>query len=248
MRRRATFWQLDTVSSTSHARVVTSELIYAAVAGGALVGILAILSSGTLQWWRMRRLRLPRRLSFEVVRGASLPEDARAPLAFLRERLQPLGFSELEGPVLLTSLSQAGHRLWLVPFVHEGECAYFFLGIDAAFSPSSELAIHIVTPLANNRRVETSTLEVLGQLIRPEAVAAQIVLDAESVEEIWSRHRRALTRFERSERMPVRPSDWPPLARAAYDGWLRAAVRSQRLILDHSQQTYRVRRRPRRLL
>ena len=227
---------------------VPVELIYAAVAGGALVGILTILLSSAAQWWRLRQVRLPRRLSFERVEGADLPEDARAPLAFLRERLRPLGFTELDGPVLLTSLNQVGHRLWLVPFVHEDERAYFFLGIDAAISPSSELAIHIVTPLANNRRVETTTLEVLGQLIRPEAVAAQVVLDAESVEEIWSRHRRALTRFERSERLEVRSTDWPPLARAAYEAWLRAAVRSQRLILDHSQQTYRVRRRPRRLL
>lgn len=224
------------------------ELVYAAIAGGALVGIVAILLSSALDWWRLRQMRLPRRLSFERVEGAELPEDARAPLAFLRERLRPLGFTELDGPVLLTSLSQVGHRLWLVPFVHEDERAYFFLGIDAAVSPSSELAIHIVTPLVDDRRVETTTLEVLGQLIRPEAVAAQVVLDAESVEEIWSRHRRALTRFERSERLEVRATDWPPLARAAYESWLRAAVRSQRLILDHRQQTYRVRRRPGRLL
>ena len=196
----------------------------------------------------MGRIRLPRRLSFQRVEGAELPEDARAPLAFLRERLRPLGFTELEGPVVLTSLNQVGHRLWLVPFVHVDERAYFFLGVDGAISPGSELAIHIVTPLVDNRRVETTTLEVLGQLIRPEAVAAQVVLDAESVEEIWSRHRRALTRFERSERLDVRPTDWPPLARAAYEAWLRAAVRSQRLILDHSQQTYRVRRRRRRML
>ncbi len=225
-----------------------AELIYAAVAGGALVGILAIVVSSAAQWWRMRRVRLPRRLSFQPVEGADLPEDARAPLAFLRERLRPLGFIELDGPMLLTSLSQVGHRLWLVPFVHEDERAYFFLGIDAAISPSSELAIHIVTPLVDNRRVETTTLEVLGQLIRPEAVAAQVVLDADSVEEIWSRHRRALTRFERAERREARPADWAPLARAAYESWLRAAVRSQRLILDNSQQTYKVRGRPRRLL
>ena len=224
-----------------------TELIYAAVAGGALVGIIAIVLSTTMQWWRLRRVRLPRRLIFEPVQGTDLPEDARAPLAFLRERLRPLGFTELNGPVLLTSLHEVGHRLWLVPFVHEDERAYFFLGIDAAMSPSSELAIHIVTPLVDDRRVETTTLEVLGQLIRPEAVAAQVVLDADSVEEIWSRHRRALTRYERSERLEVRGVEWAPLARAAYDSWLRAAVRSQRLILDHSQQTYRVRRRPGRL-
>ncbi|MEO1335437.1 MAG: hypothetical protein AAFV29_07320 [Myxococcota bacterium] len=218
------------------------ELIYAAIAGGALVGIAIIAVSTALQWWRVGRVRLPRRLSFERVAGAQLPEDARAPLSFLRERLRPLGFTELDGPVLLSSLNEVGHRLWVVPFVHEGERAYFFLGIDAAISPSSELAIHIVTPLVDDRRVETTTLEILGQLIRPEAVAAQVVLDADSVEEIWSRHRRALTKFERAERVEVRATDWAPLARAAYESWLRAAVRSQRIILDHRQQTYRVRR------
>ena len=171
-------------TATGHAPTVRAELIYAAVAGGALVGIAAIVLSTVTQWWRLRRVRLPRRLSFEPVQGTDLPEDARAPLAFLRERLRPLGFTELDGPVLLTSLHQMGHRLWLVPFVHEDERAYFFLGIDAAMSPSSELAIHIVTPLVDDRRVETTTLEVLGQLIRPESVAAQVVLDAESVEEI----------------------------------------------------------------
>lgn len=224
------------------------ELIYAAVAGGALVGIVAIGISTSAQWWRNRQRRLPRRLSFEVVEGSELPPDAREPLDFLRERLRPLGFTEVEGHVFLTSPYQVGHRSWLVPFVHEAERAYFFLGIDEALSPATKLAIHIVTPLIDDRRVETSTLEVLGQLIRPEAVAAQIVLDADSVEEIWSRHRRALTRFERAERLPVRPSDWAPLARAAYESWLWAAVRSQRLILDASQQTYRVRGRGRRLL
>ncbi len=225
-----------------------AELIYAAVAGGALVGIVAILATSALDWLRLSRMRLPRRLSFERVETSDLPEDAQAPLDFLRARLRPLGFTELDGPVLLSSLNQAGHQLWLVPFVHEDERAYFFLGIDAAISPSSELAIHIVTPLARGRRVETTTLEVLGQLIRPEAVAAQVVLDADSVEEIWSRHRKALTRYERAERLEVEAGDWPPLARAAYETWLRAAVRSQRLILDHNQQMYRVRRRPGRLL
>ena len=102
--------------------------------------------------------------------------------------------------------------------------------------------LHIITPLSGGRRVETTTLEPLESLIRPTDVDVRVVLDAESVEEIWSRHRLALNNHERAERVSVDPDHWRDLASSAYEGWLQAAVRSQRLQLDG--EMYKVRGRP----
>ena len=93
-------------------------------------------------------------------------------------------------------------------------------------------------------RDRTSTLSPLEALRRPPDVEAQVVLDAESVEEIWSRHRLALGRHERGERLAVDPEAWRRYAAEAYEGWVQSAVRSQRLQHDANGQMYKVRPRP----
>jgi hypothetical protein len=118
------------------------------------------------------------------------------------------------------------------------------MGIEAGLHPRTQLMLHIITPLSGGRRVETTTLEPLDGLMRPKDVDVRVVLDAESVEEIWSRHRLALNNHHRSDRIAVDPDQWRDLASAAYDGWVQAAVRSQRLQLEKNGEMYKVRGRP----
>jgi len=190
-----------------------------------------------------RRARLPRHLDLEPLEG-SVPFDARTPMEYLSERLGHLGFESAGPPVRVRAFDRTGHRLLVVPFVHRDERAYFLMGIESGVSPRSELMLHIITPLEGQRRVETTTLPMLQEMRSPEAVEARVVLDADSVDEIWSRHRRALVEHERRERAAVGAAQWPQVAAEAYEAWLQAAVRAQRLILEPSRDRYRVRPRP----
>lgn len=190
-----------------------------------------------------RSARLPRRLEAVALEGR-VPFDAQGPLDYLSERLERLGFRSAGGPTRVPAFDRTGHRLLLVPFVHDDERAYFLMGIESGVAPRSELMLHIVTPLEGNRRVETSTLPMLTEVRPPDAVQAQVVLDADSIDEIWSRHRRALLQHERKERSPVSPERWEEVARQAYESWLQAAVRAQRLVLEPDRDRYRVRPRP----
>lgn len=212
----------------------------------AFIGIVALLVWGRRPGgFRGRRNRLPRELELVALEEDGVPSDAQAPLEFLTARLRHLGFAPAGPAAKVPALHDLGHRVLLVPFVHEDERAYFMMGIDAGSSPKSQLVLHIVSPLTDGRRVETSTLEALDQLRAPEDVDARVVLDAETVEEIWSRHRRALTDHRRELRAPVSREGWSAVAQAAYAGWVRAGVRAQRLQLDSSGRMYRVRARPR---
>jgi len=225
-------------------------MTYAVVALAASAGILALVlwGRGPTRLLTGRRGRLPRELELKDIPSGDIPADAREPLAYLTEKLTDLGFEVADLPSRVPALQRFGHRLIVVPFVHLDERAYFLMGIEAGIHPSTQLVLHIITPLADQRRVETSTLEVLATLRPPSKVSVQVVLDAESVEEIWSRHRRALTEHCRDERLEVTAEQWRETAYQAYGGWVQSAVRAQRLQLEADGQMYRVRARPRSVL
>jgi hypothetical protein len=75
-------------------------------------------------------------------------------------------------------------------------------------------------------------------------VSARVVLDAETVEQVWSRHRLALTEHERADRAPVDPAAWRRHAASAYEAWLQAGVRARRLTLATDGDGYRIVARP----
>ncbi len=190
--------------------------------------------------------RLPKHFEVEEVSFKRIPEDAEEPLKFLTERLHALGFERASHSVEVTALAQGHYRVLLVPFAHESESALFFMGIESPGRQRAHLMLHIITPLSEGRRVETTTLEGLKELRQPPEVALQIVTEADSIDEVWSRHRRALAEHQRSERQAVRLGTWQTLAASAYEAWLRSAVLSQRLELEPSGTMYRLRPRPRR--
>jgi hypothetical protein len=184
-----------------------------------------------------RHLRLPKRLVVEPMDEESLPTDARIPLAELRRRLERLGFTG--GPVVRP---RAGAEIALVPFVHLDERCVFVMGIEAGWRSRSELMLHIVTPLDGERRVETTSLAALRRLAAPRGVDLRVDLDAGSIEELWSGHRRALTNYERRERIPFPADAWAVVLGESYAAWLVAAVRSQRIQLSPDGSSYRLRR------
>lgn len=172
--------------------------------------------------------------------GIRIPRDARQPLSYLSERLGQQGFAAADQPVRVPELSGWGRQLLLVPFVHPGEHGLFVMGIESRLIGQSQIMLHIITPLGNGGRVETSTLRGLEDVVRPPGVDIRVVTDADSVEEIWSRHRLALTRHERSARASVEGASWQRHAAAAYDAWLIAAVRSNRLTLNRAGDAYQI--------
>ena len=115
------------------------------------------------------------------------------------------------------------------------------MGIESRLVGQSPIMLHIITPLSGERRVETSTLVGLRALGRPPNVDAQVVADADTVEEIWSRHRLALTHHERSERLAVAPGEWRVHAARAYEAWLQSALSAQRLTLSAAGDAYVIR-------
>lgn len=209
-----------------------------------VVGALLLLWLGRPALLSGGRGRLPRRFEVTELDGVRVPLDARQPLAYLSERLGRLGFAPADLPVRVPSVSSRGCRLMLVPFVHREERALFIMGIESRWVGASQIMLHIITPLRGGRRVETSTLPGLREVMRPPEVEIRIVLDAESVEEIWSRHRLALTQHERADRDPIEPPSWRLHAARAYEDWLQAGLRSNRLMLDASGDAYRIRARP----
>lgn len=220
--------------------------VYLIVLAACLFGIALILFGGKIKPpWAGARRRLPVAFDTESVTLEELPGDTREPVEYLTETLVRLGFEPADMPARLPELQSLGYRLFVVPFLSREEMAFFILGIEADASPSSQLLLHIITPLSDGRRVETTTLQPLDTVTRPPKVDAQVVLDASSIEEIWSRHRLALTRYERAEREVIEGKDWRRFAAAAYGGWLQMGVRMQRLKLEKSGRTYRVKSPPR---
>lgn len=219
------------------------DLLYAAIAMAAFLGI-AVLLLRPSRLFTGGRGRLPRRFEVKDIPTGDIPADAQAPLDFLTEKLTGLGFEVADLPVRVPALQSFGYRLLIVPFVNRDECTIFLMGIEAGLHPRTHLMLHIITRLKEERRVETTTLEPLDSLMRPPGVEVRVVLDAESVEEIWSRHRLALNQHVRADRVPVDPEAWREIAALSYDGWVQAAVRSQRLQLEKNGEMYRVRARP----
>jgi hypothetical protein len=211
-------------------RVIELDLPYVLVAGLALAGIVLLLARPSGLFSGGGSGRLPKRFVVKDIATGDIPTGARRPLEFLTKKL--------------AALQSFGHRLLLVPFVHEVESTFFLMGIEQHLLPKTELMLHIITPLSEGRRVETTTLPALQNLAQPPRVESRVVLDAESVDEIWSRHRLALQAHERSERAPIEAGQWRQYAAQTYEGWLQSGVRAQRLMLDANGETYRVRSRP----
>jgi len=213
------------------------------VAGlGALFGVLIHRFFFTAGLFTGGKVHIPKHFTVVDVVADDIPEDARAPVAYLGSRLRALGFSSGEAPVRVPVLERFGHKVLLVPFVHAEESCVFLMGIDARWTPRTELMLHLLTPLSNGRRVETTTLGALRQLRGPESSDVKVVTDAASVDEIWAHHRRALMAHERKDRAPIHPASWKVLVAEAYAAWLEAAIRAQRLRLDDNGMTYRPRR------
>lgn len=191
------------------------------------------------------RGRLPRRFEVADIDELRVPLDARQPLAYLNERLSALGFERADLPVRVPSVQGLGRQLLLVPYVHPSEHALFVMGIESRPVGPSQIMLHILTPLQGDSRVETSTLPGLDQVAPPPGVDARVVLDADTVEEIWSRHRLALNEHQRADRAPVPSGRWREFAAAAYEAWVQSGVRAHRLVLDGTGERYRIRPRSR---
>jgi len=209
----------------------------------ALAGALALVVAGWASGgaFSSGASRIPKRFEVIDVADEGLPLETQRLIASLSEKLVRLGFARADHPARVPAFDGLGRQLSLVPFAHAAEGALFLMGVEARLPGRAELMLHIITPLTRGRRIETSTLGAL-QLIRPPgAVDLRVVLDAGSVEEIWSRHRRALTCYERGERETVAPAEWRVLAGAAYEAWVEAALRAQRLKLTGDGHCYRLR-------
>ena len=185
--------------------------------------------------------RIPKYFSVADITDGQIPADAQRPLAYLTEKLTRLGFVRADLPVHVPTMQTLRQRLLIVPFVHTGERTLFVMGIETRWPPRSELMLHLVTPMQDGRRIETSTLAALQQIRPPANVDLRVVLDADSVEEIWSRHRRAHTHNARGERDVIELDEWRTLMTLTYEGWLSAALRAQRLRLNKDGLTYRLR-------
>ncbi len=182
----------------------------------------------------------PRRFDAFGPLMAPVPPDALRPLAYLTERLGFAGFSTVGLPLEVAGPRRGG-RFLLAPFVHSEERALFVMGIEVRRFGPCALMLHIVTPLAGGRRVETTTLPWIDTLPKPPGVEARVVLDADTVEEIWSRHRLALMGHARADREPVPVTAWQDLAASAYEAWLLAAFRAELVEVEPDGATVRVR-------
>jgi hypothetical protein len=224
--------------------VLEPDLTYVALAALAFVGIVLLLARPSGLFSGGGRGRLPKHFVVKDIPSTDIPSGAKRPLDFLTKKLSSLGFRVADLPVRVPALQSFGYRLVLVPFVHESESTFFLMGIEQHLLPKTELMLHIITPLTEGRRVETTTLPALQNLAQPPRVESRVVLDADSVEEIWSRHRLALQTHERCERAPVSADQWRQYAAQTYEGWLQSGVRAQRLMLEADGETYRIRSRP----
>lgn len=213
---------------------------------GAL-GALILLILGRPALMSGGRGRLPKRFELVELGHVRIPKDVREPLAYLSTSLSRMGFTSPEKPLRPPVMSGFGRHLMLVPFVHEKEKALFIMGIESQLFGNSEMMLHIISPLENEQSIQTTTLAGLTEVTRPPGVDVQVVLDADSIEEIWSRHRRALLEHELALRTPVTVDNWRNHAGFAYEAWLKSALHANRLTLDLKSNSYRIRPLSRRL-
>lgn len=190
--------------------------------------------------------RIPKRFDLVELGTVSVPKDVREPLAYLSMSLKRMGFVAVDEPLRAPDMTGFGRHLLLVPFIHPHERALFIMGIESQVLGSSEMMLHVISPLSGGRSIETTTLTGLANMARPPGVDARFVIDADSIEEIWSRHRLALTEHERASRTAVTPNNWRNHASTTYEAWLRAALRANRIRLDIRSNSYRIRSLPRR--
>jgi hypothetical protein len=214
-----------------------------------IVAALAVVTLGFLLFTRSHGFytdpsaRLPKSLELKASSIERLPLAIARLGQALGEKLARSGFSPALGVWKVVRGPRFSYRVYLFPFVHPSEQALFVMSVAGSWSQRPELMLHIITPLEGERRVETSTLLALRELRAPPLVDLRVVVDAATVEEIWSQHRRALFGYQREERRPVDESTWRSLFESAYKAWLEAAVRAQRLQFAGSDQVYRVRER-----
>jgi hypothetical protein len=185
-----------------------------------------------------RARRLPAQLECTPIDDAQLPSDAEAPVQYLSDRLAGLGFRRAPSLYHLPRFDRQGRKLILMVHVHPDESAAFFMGIEGGLLLHSQLMLHVLTPLTEGRRVETTTLSALAGLDPPAESTVTVVQNADRIEELWSAHRRQLADFERRERVDIEP--WLDHLNASYTGWLRAGVAARRLVVDPTERVYKV--------
>jgi hypothetical protein len=220
----------------------TSFLIVAIAAGVVALAIQYIYAAG---FFESPGVRLPKDLRLTDVLSQPLPISAHRPIRALSDKLIKNGFSGLIGLWRAKGIRRFAHRVYLAPYVHEDESVLLLLTLVSSWRPRVEIMLHLITPLSDGRRVETSTLGVLRDIRPPTEVDYRSAADAVTVEELWSRHRRALTDYQRSERLPLQAEDWQTWVEASYASWLQAAIRAQRILLanTHTTSVYRIRER-----
>lgn len=218
------------------------NLLYAAVLVFSTVGIAWLL----MQPQRPTRLKTPQRLpgllEFAPFKERKLRPDAQKARDFLNERLTRFGF---EAAHPLMAITNADLKLALQTYVHPEERVFVYLGLEQS-GAETYLMLHVVTPLSEKRRVETTSLEFLHHLARPEGVALRFATDIDRVEQLYSLHRMALGQFARAERHPAEPNQWATYLQESYRGWLKAGVLAQRVRLNADGCSYRLLPRPRR--
>lgn len=214
-----------------------------------VVAALAVFTLGILLFTRSHGFysdpatRLPKSLDLRPVAFERLPVGVARLGQALGEKLVRCGYEPVTEVWKLARGPRLTHGVYLFPFVHSSESALFVMSVASTWAARPELMLHIITPLEGERRVETSTLLALRELRAPPLVDLRVVVDANTVEEVWSHHRRALFGYQRQERERVDESTWRTLFEASYRAWLEAAVRAQRLQFAGSDQIYRIRER-----
>ena len=214
-----------------------------------MVAALAVFTLGILLFTRSHGFysdpaaRLPKSPELRPVAMERLPVAVLRLGQALGEKLVRSGFQPVKDVWKLAKRPRWAHGVYLFPFVHPDESAMFVMSVASSWASRPELMLHIITPLEGDRRVETSTLMALRELRAPPLVDLRVVVDANTVEEIWAHHRRALFGYQRQERLPVDESTWRNLFENTYRAWLEGAIRAQRLQFAGSDQVYRIRER-----
>lgn len=213
------------------------------VAGLAVLTLAILLFTRSHGFYTDPSARLPKSLELKPTALERLPAAITRLGSVLGQKLVGAGFQPALGVWKVARGPRLSYRVYLFPFIHPGESSLFVMSVAGHWGHRPELMLHIITPLEGDRRVETSTLLALRELRAPPLVDLRVVVDASTVEEIWSQHRRALFDYQREERRPVDAEGWQALFGASYKAWLEAAVRAQRLRFAGSDQVYRVRER-----
>jgi hypothetical protein len=184
---------------------------------------------------------LPKKVVIRSAESPRLPIDARRPLRVLRTKLTRLGFRlDLETAHLSRRITPRSHFVF-IPFVHADERSLFLAIVEYSWLRASQLMVHVITPFDDEVQVETSSLPILANLPKPQGVRLEMALDVDSVEELWSRHRKALGNIERRLRTEWRPSEWCQVAEKTYQRWLQASVAARLLDENTPGDCYPVR-------